>query len=201
MWPESGFWIAPSWSQIGKITITSQFGNMKPLSIFFWHCFVSLVRFSYWSKFHVNIITGSGVMTVLFYKGLTRNPEIRITLISVFPNIWRLGSVRDTKFCTNVSNGMDVVKCQGYSFYHFWVIKGKPTVWSKITPPPTQIKVKAIKYSIQHLHVQNQQKRHPNKMSNIIKVKNKDARTTSGNSIVNFEHILHFILLLSLLNK
>ena len=26
---------------------------------FFWRCFVSLVKFSYWSKFHVSIITGS----------------------------------------------------------------------------------------------------------------------------------------------
>ena len=25
------------------------------------------------SKFHVNIITGSGVMTIFFYKGLARN--------------------------------------------------------------------------------------------------------------------------------
>ena len=46
---------------------------------FFWRCFVFLVKFSYWSKFHVNIITGSGVMTIFFCKGLTRNPEIRYT--------------------------------------------------------------------------------------------------------------------------
>ena len=38
--------------------------------------FLSLVNFSYWSKFHANIITGSGIMTIFFYKGLTRNPEI-----------------------------------------------------------------------------------------------------------------------------
>ena len=43
---------------------------------FFWQYFISLVKFSYWSKFHVIIITGSGVMTIGFYKGLTRNPEI-----------------------------------------------------------------------------------------------------------------------------
>ena len=42
---------------------------------FFW-CFVSLVNFSYWSEFDVNINTCSGVMTNLFCKGLTRNPEI-----------------------------------------------------------------------------------------------------------------------------
>ena len=27
-------------------------------------------------KFHVNIITGSGDMTIFFYERLTRNPEI-----------------------------------------------------------------------------------------------------------------------------
>ena len=32
-------------------------------------------------------------------------------------------------------------------------------------------------------------------MSNMFKVNNKDTRTTSGASIVNFEHILQFILL------
>ena len=41
-------------------------------------CFVFLVKFSYWCKFHVNII-GSGIMTIFFYKGLTRNPEIENT--------------------------------------------------------------------------------------------------------------------------
>ena len=48
---------------------------------FFWRCFVSLVKFSCWSKFHVNINinTGSGVMIISFYKGLTRNPAIRNT--------------------------------------------------------------------------------------------------------------------------
>ena len=43
---------------------------------FFWGCFVSLIKFSYCSEFHVNIINGSGIVTNLFYKGLTRNPEI-----------------------------------------------------------------------------------------------------------------------------
>ena len=38
-------------------------------------------------------------------------------------------------------------------------------------------------------------------MSNIFKVNNKDIRTTSGVSIVNFEHVLHYILLSILLNS
>ena len=108
---------------------------------FFWLCFVSLVKFSYCSKFHVNIITGSGIMTIFFYKGLTRNPEIGNTPVWVLPNIWRLGQVMDTKFGTNVSNRMllNAAKCQGYSFYRFWVIKGKPTGGSKITLPPPRL--------------------------------------------------------------
>ena len=95
----------------------------------FWGCFVSLVKFSYWSKFHVNIISGSGVMTVFFYKGLTRNPDIGNTPVWVLPNIWRLEQVRDTKFGMDVSNKMllHAAKCQRYNFYRFSVIKGKPT--------------------------------------------------------------------------
>ena len=38
--------------------------------------FDALITFSCWSKIHVNIITGSGVVTISSYKGLTRNPEI-----------------------------------------------------------------------------------------------------------------------------
>ena len=100
---------------------------------FFWRCFVFLVQFSYSSKFHVNVITGSGVKTISFCKGLTRNPEIGNTPIWVLPNIWRLGRVRNTKFCTNVSNKMllNAAKCYCYSFYYFWVFKGIPTGWGE----------------------------------------------------------------------
>ena len=56
------------------MTMTTQFSDMTSTTIF-WHCFDFLVRFSYWSKFHVNIITVSGVMTILFDKELIRYPE------------------------------------------------------------------------------------------------------------------------------
>ena len=89
---------------------------------------VSLVKFSYWPKFHVNIITGYGLRTIFICKGLTRNPEIGNSPIYVLPNISRLRRVRDTKFGTSVSNKklLTAAKCQSYSFYRFWVIKGKP---------------------------------------------------------------------------
>ena len=104
------------------MTLTWQFGDTTASS-FFWRFFVSLVKFSYWSKFHVNFITGFGVMTIFFYKGLTRNPEILNTPFWVLPNIWRLGQFRNTKFGTDVSNEMlqNAAKCQPYSLYCFWV--------------------------------------------------------------------------------
>ena len=110
--------------------------------IFFRHCFVYPVKFSYWSNFLVNIITGSGIMTVFFYKGLTRNPEIRNTLVWVLPNIQRLGQVMGTKFGTNVSNRM-LLNAAKFQDYRSWVIKGNQLgVGGNYPPPPhPQIRV------------------------------------------------------------
>ena len=94
----------------------------------------------------------------IFVSGVnfvTKNQEIGNTPIWVLPNIWRLRRVSDTKFGTNVSDEMllTATKCQGYSFYRFWVIKGKPTgegAGGKITLPPspttttTQIRVNKV---------------------------------------------------------
>ena len=60
------------------MTVTLQFADMTSSSNF---CDL----FTYGSEFHVNIITGSGVMIIFIYKELTRNPEIRNTLVSVCP--------------------------------------------------------------------------------------------------------------------
>ena len=105
----------------------------------FWLCYVSLVKFSYWSKFHVNTITGSEIMTIFFYKRLTRSPEIWNTPVWVLVNIWRLGAVMDTKFGTNVSYRMllNAAKFQGYNCYRFWVIQGKPIGMGYSYPPPS----------------------------------------------------------------
>ena len=101
--------------------MTSKFSDLVSLS-FFLSCFDSLVKFSYWSKFQVNIFTSSGVTTISFYMGLTRNPEIGNTPVWVFHNIWRLGQVRNTKFGTNVSNMMllNAAKCQGFNVMMLW---------------------------------------------------------------------------------
>ena len=105
--------------------------------------FFFFVKFSYWSKFLVNIITGSGVMIVFVYEGLTSILEIGNPPSWVLPNICRLGRIRAYKFGTNVSNKklLNIAKClvflqfffQNYNFCRFWVIKEKTTP-VKITP-------------------------------------------------------------------
>ena len=114
---ESGFQNAPNWLQFGTIKWCHNFLIWRHRQ-FFWPCFIFLVKFSYWSKFHENIITGSRVMTVSWYKGLIRNQEFRNTPLGVLPNIWRLGHVRNTKFGTHLSNEMllNAAKFQGTSF-------------------------------------------------------------------------------------
>ena len=76
-------------------------------------------------------------MTIFLYKGLTRNLEIGNTPVGVLLNIWRMGRVGGTKFDMNVSNKilLNAAKWQGYSFYRFWVTKGKPT--GEVKLPPT----------------------------------------------------------------
>ena len=56
--------------------MTSQFVDMTSSPNFFDVVLFLNVKFSYWSKFHVNIITDSGAMTIFIYKELSRNLEI-----------------------------------------------------------------------------------------------------------------------------
>ena len=89
---------------------------------------------------------------ISFYKKLTRNQEIRNTLVRVLPNIWRRGKLEKLLFGSNFSNEMllNASKYQGYSFYRLAVIRGKPTTGGKITilpplPHPNQILNKCFK--------------------------------------------------------
>ena len=68
---------------------------------------------------------------------MTKNPEIGNKSVWVLPSIWRAGWVRRTEFGMDALNEMllNAAKCQGYSFYCFSVIKGKPT-GGKVTTPP-----------------------------------------------------------------
>ena len=124
---ESGLRTTPNWPKIRKMAMTSQFPDMTSSSRFF-DVVLFLLWSSYWSKCNINIITGSGIMPIFFYKGLTRNPEIGNTLVWVLPNIWILEQVMNTKFGTSIFNRMllNFEKFQIYSFYRFWVMKEKP---------------------------------------------------------------------------
>ena len=95
------------------MTMAPQFRTWS-LRQYFWLCFFSLLNLSF--------------MTIFFYKGFKRNLEIWKKPIEVLPNIWRLGRVKNANFGTNVSYKtlLSSAKCQGYCFYCFWVIKGKP---------------------------------------------------------------------------
>ena len=107
--------------------MTSQFSDMTSSSSSFNVVLFPLSRLFTGPSF--NTITGSRVMTIFFSKGLARNPEIGNFVWKIvwgLPNIWRLELVRDTNFGKNVSNEMflNTAKCQGFSFYRFWVIEG-----------------------------------------------------------------------------
>ena len=129
------------------MTTRSQFANAMSLSIFF-----DVVLFLL-----LSLVTGPNFMSIsslvlklwqisFIYKGLNKNTEIGNTPVWILPNIWRLGWVKNTKLGTNASNTMllKVAKCQGYSFYCFWVIKGKPTGGIKFPQPRLGLRPKAI---------------------------------------------------------
>ena len=123
--PASGFWLL-------------NIGHKLEKKCWLWR--VSFVNFSYWSKFHVNIVTCSGFMTISVYKRLTRNPETGNNHICALANIWRLRRVEGTKFGSNVCNEklLNVATRQVYSFNCFQVIKGNPAGGENT---PTQIRV------------------------------------------------------------
>ena len=64
-----GFKLAINWKNYNDVTIWWHDVIIK----FSWVYFVSLVKFSYWFKFYVNIITGSGVQ----FSFIRDWPEIR----------------------------------------------------------------------------------------------------------------------------
>ena len=122
------------------MTMASQFANIMSSSNIFDGGFVSLVKF-----------TGLVTLTVIFsFIRANQKSGNRKTYVWVLPNIWRVEKVSDTKFGANGSKNpkkglLNAGKCQGYSFYRFWVIMGKPIKWGvgggNITPSPTQIRV------------------------------------------------------------
>ena len=100
---------------------------------FFWRYFVSLVKICYWSKFHVNIFTGSGVMTIYCIRD--------------WPEVWK-SEIPASEFCPvsgdwgklGIANlaWMSLMKC-------YWMLQNASTVSEllkenqqglKLPPPP-----------------------------------------------------------------
>ena len=85
----------------GLLQIVLNWGNDNDVTTFrkcinfFWTYSISLVKFSYKPKFHVNIMTG--VTNFFTHKGLTRNLEIVNTPVWIMPSILRLGQKLNTK--------------------------------------------------------------------------------------------------------
>ena len=118
---------------LGKMTMKSQFVDMTYRQ-FFWRCHVFPVNFSYWSKFHVNIITGSGVMTILVYKRLTRIWKSEILPSGFFPISGNCGELWIPNLAPMslisywiLQKLLNSVKHQGYNIYRFLVTRGKST--------------------------------------------------------------------------
>ena len=122
--------------------LTSQFSNITSLSIVFRYCYSSLVKFSYWSKFHCNIMTGSGVMTIFIYRDW---PEIRNTPVWILPNIWRLGQLGIpnlawmslVKYCWKLQN-IRVCRIKGDL-----TRKGEWYIWGRVDTPVHKNKEKS----------------------------------------------------------
>ena len=70
----------------------------------FWHCFVSLVSFSYCPNFMS--ISSLILELILFYKRLARNMKFENNPVWILLNIGRMGEASDAKFGTDDSNEM-----------------------------------------------------------------------------------------------
>ena len=171
MHPKSSYQVAPNWWLIGKMTMTWQFADMTSSSnvfdgfLFFLSSLVTGPRFMSISSLvlevHVNNITGSGVMTIFFYKDW---PEIRKSEIapsefcSIFGDWGELGIPNLAQMFFNEML-LNSAKCQSYSFYHFWVNKVKPTGGLKLPLPPRlgwKFEYHTSFFSNMKLHINNQ---------------------------------------------
>ena len=77
MCPKSGFWNAPDWLWIGNMIMTSQFANMTATTIFFDAALFILSSLVTGPSFMSISWLVVELMRIFFYKGLTRNLEIK----------------------------------------------------------------------------------------------------------------------------
>ena len=113
--------------------------------IIFRRCFVSLIKFSYWSRFHVNIITGSGTMTIFFIRDGLDIPKSKIPPSEFCPISGDWGQL----WIPNLPRMCLIIEC-------YWMLQNSRVTaftiiellrenqlggWVKLPPIPTQIRV------------------------------------------------------------
>ena len=136
--PESSLRIAPNWSKIRKMTMTSQFSDMTSTSNFF-----DVVLFLLSS-----LVTGPSFMSIsslvleLWQFSFIRDwPEIRKSEIppSEFCSIsgdWGKVWVQNLARMSLIEFYWMLQNSRVTAFFRFWVIKEKPTGGVKSPPPP-----------------------------------------------------------------
>ena len=122
------------------MSMTSQFASMTSSSNFF-----DVILFLLSSLVAGQSFTASGVTTVYFYEGLTRNLEIGNTPLWVLPNIWRQVSYR-YQIGTNVPNEilLNAAKYQVTAFTVFELLIGNQQGGVKLPPTYTRVKKKYV---------------------------------------------------------
>ena len=96
----------------------------------FWRHHTSLVKFRWWPKFHVNINTGSGVMTSFIYEGLDQKSGSRNLKIWILFNVRQPERVTDTIFSDGcllwiVAQSFKVVSIQLLPFQSYFGITNR----------------------------------------------------------------------------
>ena len=114
MHPDSGFQVTVNLTAwIRKKAVMSLSADMTSSSFF---DVVFLLSSLVTGPIFMSISWLSRVITIFVYKGLTRK------FLLIF---WRLGASKGYRIWHKIL--LNSAKCQGYSFYHFWVVSGKPT--------------------------------------------------------------------------
>ena len=110
--------------KLEKMRMTSHFADLTSSSNFY--DVVLFLLISYWSKFYVNIITGSGVKTILFWPWIWKS-EIPLSEFCPISEDWDELGIPNLARMFLMKCYWILAKCQGCRFYRFWVITGKPT--------------------------------------------------------------------------
>ena len=137
MCPDSGLRTAPNWPKIRKMTNNVTIFRHDVIVNFFWRCFVPLIKFSSGSSF---MLISSLVLELWQFYFIEDWKEIRkweippsgfCPISGDWDKLWILNLAR----MSLIEYYWLLQNARGYSFYHFWYIKGKPTEGVKLPPP------------------------------------------------------------------